>query len=557
MIPAVTRLLESLSNKNLTFFIPPYQRNYEWSTEYCDRLLDDLRRVADQVEAGERAEHFFGSIVFTREDGGGWPEPDRYNLTDGQQRITTTMLLLMAIRDSSTDESFRAAIQRSYVQNENTTVDGDYKIKLQQVESDWEAYKRVALGEKISPAQRNSVVYRNYSHFREMLRHESDARLKSLVNNGLAKFSVITIELEPIKNEWENPQEIFESMNSLGKPLSLADLVRNYLLMGKSSRDQTALYNRHWMRLEELIPGKISDFIRDWMQADRHRSFLKATESNHKRLYAEFKELARERNTEELLAEFTSFVGPYAIVIGNRESGNQEIDQLLSDIERAGVTTATSLLSELFRRREQGVTSDLNVIGVLKALRTYFIRRRILGLTTAENKWLPTLGPKLDAVLESSDPTSEMFKVLSSYEYALRLPNDDEVRQGLASMNFYNWNRGRSAKFILAMLENVWTKSRPDLDDEKLQLEHILPQTLTSEWRQMLGPEAEKVHQDLVNSLGNITLIRHNQELGNKPFNAKVKIYESNAGLQIARTSISDVEIWDENAIRRRTAFLT
>jgi uncharacterized protein with ParB-like and HNH nuclease domain len=214
-----SNLLSSLSSRDVTFFIPPYQRNYEWSTSTCKVFLTDLQKVAALNSAGTRAEHFFGSVVYVIEDAG-FGVPSRFILTDGQQRITTSMLFLMALRDTISDEYLKETIQKSYLENERSGVKTDFKIKLKQVETDWEAYKLLALGEIVPQELKNSAVFQNYEFFRRSLDSIPEEERRGLLENGLAKFSIIAIQLEPDRNPWENPQEIFESMNSLGKPLS-------------------------------------------------------------------------------------------------------------------------------------------------------------------------------------------------------------------------------------------------------------------------------------------------------------------------------------------------
>ena len=347
-----TYLLDSLSNNDVTFFIPPYQRNYEWLTDNCKVLLSDVQRVARENLQSVKTEHFFGSIVYVVEDVG-FGIPAKYILTDGQQRITTTMLLLMALRDSIEDETYRAEIQRRYLENDRADDSVEYKIKLKQVETDWEAYKLLVLGHALPDSLKNSAVFQNYQYFRKSLDLVTDSEKKSLLEKGLAKFSIISIQLEPDRNPWENPQEIFESMNSLGRPLSLADLVRNYLLMGKNTRQQSELYDDFWLTLEKRLSGKLSEFIRDWMQADQHRSFKVARENNYKELYGAFKEIGRERTTEQIFQSFVLFSHPYSIVCGLQQTGLRDLDQLISDLNIIGVVPAYSYLAEVLAVWEQ------------------------------------------------------------------------------------------------------------------------------------------------------------------------------------------------------------
>ena len=540
-----TYLLESLSSNDVTFFIPPYQRNYEWSTDTCRVLLADVRRVAEANRTGAKTEHFFGSIVYVVEESG-FGVPARFVLTDGQQRITTTMLLLMALRDSIDDSAYQETIQKRYLENDRAGENTEFKIKLKQVESDWEAYKLLALRKEVPPGQKNSTVYQNYLYFRREIAALQDSEKKNLLELGLRKFSTISIQLEPDRNTWENPQEIFESMNSLGQPLSLADLVRNHMLMGKSSKEQSRLYNEFWLTLEKRLPGRLSEFLRDWMQADQHRSFKVARESNYKELYSLFKELARTRKVEDLFEDFVRFSHPYAVTCGLELARVSKVDSLIFDLNVIGVAPAYSYLTEILSTWESGQLSDEDVVSLLTAIRTYLLRRRVLGITQAENKFFPALGARLKEISSSRSPTETIFGHLSSQEYALRLPNDEELSSRLAAMNFYNFGRsGNYPRLLLSLTEEVLTKSRPAWDDRHLQLEHIMPQALSPKWKTSLGESADSIHQSLVNNIGNITLIRHNQELGNKTFEEKKKVYSGQSGLQVAQNHVVNREGWD------------
>lgn len=549
-------LLRSLSSNDVTFFIPPYQRNYEWSTDICKVLMADVKRTAQSNLAGEKTEHFFGSIVYVVEETG-FGIPDRYILTDGQQRITTTMLFLMALRDSIEDEDYRSYIQSRYLQNERAGDDTEYKIKLKQVETDWEAYKALALGMEVPGELKNSAVYRNYQFFLKALRGLSEEEKKSYLEEGVSKLSIIAIQLQPDKNPWENPQEIFESMNSLGMPLSLADLVRNYLLMGKSSKEQTKLYNEYWLQLEHRLPGRLSGFIRDWMQADQHRSYKVARENNYKELYSQFKIIVEGRSVAEIFEDFVRFSKPYSYVAQLAPTGNPKADLLIDDLNIIGVNPAYSYLAELLGAWTDGRLSSSDVVGLLTAMRNYLLRRRVLGITQAENKTIPTLGLRLEELTRSSAPAEKLLEQLSSYEYAMRLPNDGEFKAALETVNFYNLGRSRNyPKLILSLAEERLTKARPDWEDKHLQFEHIMPQTLSERWLDELGYDAENVHQEYINNIGNLTLIRHNQELGNRSFSQKKKVYSSNSGLQITQNRVLDRDRWDEDAIARRRDYM-
>ncbi len=549
-------LLKMLSNYDVTFFIPPYQRNYEWDKNQCTVFLEDIIKTTESNIKQQYSEHFFGTIVYVQDEPT-FTQPNRLILTDGQQRITTTMLFLIALRDIEDDKALKDFINSKYLKNNNVTSDTEYKIKLKQVETDWETYRNIVLGFELTNEDKDSAIYRNYLFFKNELskiKKESTLSVVSLVEQGLAKFSIVTIELEPIKNHWENPQEVFESMNSLGKPLSLGDLVRNYLLMGKNADVQDELYKDYWLHIEKTLPERVSDFIRDFMQLKGQKGFKKATSANYKELYAQFKELFKNVETENLMEDLKKYSNYYACIVLDRNSGSILINKRLNDFKTIGVTIANSLMLNLMDKWCSKMLSEKDFLDVLDALIIYFLRRRILKLTQGENKSFPPLVKKVGDLITSPNKKLFMFNILSNLDNFTRLPNDNEVTNELRTMNFYNFNQ---AKFILSLIEEKITKHRPDKNDKNLQIEHIMPQTLNDMWKKELGYDYENIHQEYLNNIGNLTLIRHNQELGNKPFEYKKKIYNKNAGLQIAKNEIVNRSKWNKNSIQNRSRWIT
>ena len=550
MIPQENKLLQLLSNNDVTFFIPPYQRNYEWTEEQCQVFLNDVQKTCTSNQKGIQTEHFFGSVTYFKDDTP-FGQPDKLVLIDGQQRITTTMLFLIALRDIIEDENLKHFIDIKYLKNNNVTDESEYKIKLKQVETDWVAYKDIVLSEPLSDTEKNSAVYRNYKYFyNKLVQYQKNGNdLGVLIDKGINKFSIITIELQPTKNVWENPQEIFESMNSLGKPLSLADLVRNYLLLGQTAEAQTSLYNKYWLVMEKALPKKVSDFIRDYMQALSKCSYPKATEANFKTLYGLFKSIFEKTSSTSLLRSLAEYSKIYSYIIFEQSTGNYKIDYLLHDLRKINVTTAYSFLLVLLHDWKKEQFTDDDIIGILEAFRIYTIRRRLLSLTLAENKNFPMLVRKIPVLKDAGNKKEKMFEVLAQQESSMRLPNDIEFSRELEEMNFYNF---KLCKFILSLVEEALTKNRPSESDEKLQIEHIMPQKLNEAWIRSLGDDYENVHQKWVHNIGNLTLIRHNQELGQKIFEEKKEIYENNAGLQIARTNITNRKEWNPSNIKKR-----
>lgn len=406
MIPSEQKLLKMLSSNDVTFFIPPYQRNYEWSNEQCEVFLEDVKKTYAANKQGKKVEHFFGTVTYFSDETP-FGQPNKLVLIDGQQRITTTMLFLVALRDISEDQNIKSFIDNKYLKNENATDNqNEYKIKLKQVETDWEAYKNIILGEPIDESQKDSAVYRNYKWFMNELTKlvNKNYELNNLIELGINKFSVVAVELQPEKNEWENPQEIFESMNSLGKPLSLADLVRNYLLLGLDADTQTNYYNKYWLKIEKVIPKQVSNFIRDYMQAYLCKACLKATEANHKKLYAQFKDVFKNSSPADLLSQLKSSAEIYAYLVSGVSTGNKEIDRQLHDLEQMNITTAYSFLLGLLRMWKESTFKNEDIVDILEAFKIYCFRRRfILGLTSAENKNFPQLTKYMEDLAKASD----------------------------------------------------------------------------------------------------------------------------------------------------------
>lgn len=555
MKPIEQHLLPMLSNKDVTFFIPPYQRNYEWTEYQCEVFFDDIVRVTKLNLSGTQAEHFFGTIVYVQDDHI-FGQPDILVLTDGQQRITTTMLCLAAIRDSIDNEQSRQYIDSTYLKNEKTSGDTEYKIKLKQVEKDWDAYKNIILCNEILDEDKESRVWKNYVYFKTRI-NELNLNDKinpvSLIELGLEKFSLVTIQLEPKKNFWENPQEIFESMNSLGKPLSLSDLVRNYILLGKTANEQDMLYHNYWLSMEKNVSTSLSDFIRDYMQLYAKDSYKKATEKNYKELYGQFKDLFKDTDSTKLLNDLKKYSKYYSQIVLGKTTGNLSIDNKLNDLRIIDVSTLYSFLMVVLNEYNENNLAEKDVLDIFDVFIVYFLRRKILRLTQGENKALPRLIDKMNILISSTDKKLKMFEILGNQDHALRLPNDTEISNHLQTMNFYNFSY---CKFILSLVEESITKSRPNKNDKLLQIEHIMPQTLTDDWKNMLGNDYERIHQEYIHSLGNLTLIRHNQELSNSSFETKKDIYVHHAGLQIAKDCIINNSEWNEQTIKYRTNWL-
>ncbi|MEO6832635.1 MAG: DUF262 domain-containing HNH endonuclease family protein [Chitinophagaceae bacterium] len=547
--------MKLLSNNDVTFFIPPYQRNYEWDENMCEVLYRDIEKVANS----DNTQHFFGTVIYYAEStilG----QPDKYILVDGQQRLTTTMLFLIAARDSTSDGVLRDTIDIKYLKNNSVSGDLEYKIKLKQVESDWKAYKNIILSEHLDDNDKKSAVFKNYKFFKSKLEKLEQSKIRDLVQKGLVNFNIVTIQLEPERNHWEKPQEIFESMNSLGKPLSLADLVRNYLLLGKSSAQQNNLYHNFWLKIEQNLSGdnkafSVSAFIRDYMQLVDIASYKKATDANHKELYRDFKGLFDDDNQDQLIKKLAEYSNEYAILAGCKLSGNNKVDQKINDLRTLKVSAFHSFILGILHLRAEQKIADDDCLAILDAIFVYVARKSILGTRKSENKDAALFANYFDELVLATNKREKMLEICSNQTFSMRLPNDNDIQEFLLNekSNFYNFESG---KFLFTLIEESLTKNRPALNDKTLQVEHIMPQTLNDTWKNELGENFKTIHDDYLNNIGNLTLIRHNQELSNHSFRGKKEIYENNAGMQIAKNRIVNEQNWGERQIKTRAEYL-
>lgn len=557
MRPESVFLLKFLSSQDKIFYIPPYQRNYEWTEEQCSVLFEDIVKVYNDHKSGKNAGHFFGSFVINVEPFSN--QPDKVTLIDGQQRITTTMIFLIALRDflgdSDDHNRLKATIDRKYLKNEDYGNDLEDRIKLKQVETDWETYRNLITG-RFSEINKDSNIYKNYIFFKKKI-HDINSSASSiveeLIENGLMKFEIVTITLETASKPWEEPQEIFESLNSLGKPLTLSDLVRNYLLLGKTINRQEILYRDYWLILERNLPEMLSNYIRDFMQMISSRSILKATDKNTKSLYLSFKDIAKNYENGEIIFDLTKFSKYYRYVLFGGHP-NVDIDHNLSLIRRISISSFHPFLMLLLSKNEDKLIEDTDTIDILKVILNWIIRRRIIDLSKGENKDLPRLCDKIDEIIGSSNIKNKMIDILSRFGYNSRFPNNVEVSEVLKKKNFYSWDH---KVVVLSMIEEHITKGRLNLDDKHLQCEHIFPLSYNENgWTDDLTSSELDEIDSKINTIGNITLIRHNQEISNKSFAFKKKFYEDRAGIQIAKNKIIDNEKWGIKEIDERTNWI-
>lgn len=500
----------------------------------------------------DKQQHFFGTLVYKWEGQGSFAK--RQVIIDGQQRLTTTLIFCIALRDLSTDQEEKQNITNTLLINEKSTFKD--KIKLKQVTSDWDAYGALVMGKEAVPGKITDAYNLFIRLLSKQLENE-DITAEHFIT-ALQRINVAIIELSEEPYKGEDPQVIFETLNSLGKPLSLSDLIRNYILLGMPSDQQTTIYDEVWQPKIEQPLGEayLSKFFRDYLQCRDKKPYKVVSDNNTKELYYQFKEFVEQTFTsrESFIKDIQSYVPCYLSIIGpshyedatpDSETIRELLRNIFEDITSEAFKPVVLELLHMYQAKAPATTiSGALLIETLKSIRTYLIRRRVVSLTQAENMNTPLLIIHLPAIARQE---TSMIKVLSNLFYKLRLPNDKEIRETLERIAFYKDLRSYS-KFILGKMEERQTKVAVPFRDKAITIEHIMPQTLNEVWCSELGEEkAEEVHQHYLHNIGNLILTEFNSEMGNKSF-ADKKAQLSTSTIRYSH-DICQYEQWCEESI--------
>lgn len=551
------KILLDLLTGSLRFVVPVYQRRYSWGEAQCRQLWADI------VTAGRHPErtHFTGSIVWMQEGGIGPDGVSRCLLIDGQQRLTSVTLLLIALAEYAREhpEELRFSadmlIDRGYLVDKYATGEGCYKLTLSGDDREvlHSMCDHVAAPDRPNPANTGSRLEANLDLFRSLVAAIDDA---NVVWNGLQRLEVVSVTLDQGHDE---PQLVFESMNSTGLALETSDLVRNYMLMGCPMAEQNTLYADYWLPMERVLGNLSFDaFLHDWMVVT-----LKKPVTKGRAMYAEFKRFAadssllrmeRVRNLLENMLEYAKYYAAIKGVVA-AGSGDMNVDQHLDLIQKLDSTVTDPLVMYMFAAWKQHCTNRDGLLRMLADLESYLFRRMVCSVSSnGLNKLVPSLIVRLDS---AEDDLAETFAALLITETAkaTRMPTDSEFRQALLGENLYRpaWR----CKYLLAGLENYNHPKDPRSFSE-YTIEHIMPQNAMAhaEWRNMLA-DLDRFPL-LVNSLGNLTLTAYNSELSDGTFEQKknraVGGYDSEY-LSIS-AELHDALRWDEQKIAQRGARL-
>lgn len=531
-------------NGNKQFLIPVYQRYYSWDIEQCKRLWNDIVEMQKKGKAG----HFVGSIVNIAEQA--MPTGvQKYMIIDGQQRMTTLSLLLLALRDYAIKNPEDTTINARRIDNmllKNEYESGDERYKLLLTETDRDILMRL-VEEKPIPDDTRSKLLDNYKFFAGKI---ADKELQPAeVYESIGKLQIVNITLD---RSVDDAQAIFESLNSTGKELSESDLIRNYVLMGLEPTEQTYVYEHLWRPMELLFVYETQDSVMD--RFFRDYLTMKITRiPKQDRVYEEFKlyHLNCEFSTiRELCQDLLTYAKYYTDMVFKRSS-NPALKSLYEDINDLRMEVSYPFLLKVHNDYAEGIISEDDLKLIIRLCISYVFRRSICDIpTNSLNKTFATLKNEIkpDDYVNS---IKAFFVMRNDYK---EFPDDDKFAAAFVSRDIYTM---RSRNFILSHLENYGNKA--PIIIENYTIEHIMPQnsSLSPEWQQMLGAKWREVQKTYLHTIGNLTLTAYNSEMSDHPFMVKMDM-EGGFKESALRLNAYVVKLneWNEQTIKERAALL-
>lgn len=531
-------------NGNKQFLIPVYQRYYSWDIEQCKRLWNDIVEMQKKGKVG----HFVGSIVNIAEQA--MPTGvQKYMIIDGQQRMTTLSLLLLALRDYAINNPEDTTVNARRIDNmllKNEYESGDERYKLLLTETDRDILMRL-VEEKPIPDDTRSKLLDNYKFFAGKI---ADKELQPAeVYESIGKLQIVNITLD---RSVDDAQAIFESLNSTGKELSESDLIRNYVLMGLEPTEQTYVYEHLWRPMELLFVYETQDSVMD--RFFRDYLTMKITRiPKQDRVYEEFKlyHLNCEFSTiRELCQDLLTYAKYYTDMVFKRSS-NPALKSLYEDINDLRMEVSYPFLLKVHNDYAEGIISEDDLKLIIRLCISYVFRRSICDIpTNSLNKTFATLRNEIrqDDYVNS---IKAFFVMRDDYK---EFPNDDKFTAAFVSRDIYTM---RSRNFILSHLENYGNKA--PIIIENYTIEHIMPQnsSLSPEWQQMLGVNWREVQKTYLHTIGNLTLTAYNSEMSDHPFMVKMDM-EGGFKESALRLNAYVVKLteWNEQRIKERASLL-
>ena len=548
--------LNKLLNTSRQFIVPIFQRNYSWQKSQYEQLWFDILRAS---KFKEKQNHFIGSIVYI-DMGTPAGRPQQLLLIDGQQRLTTISILLCAIKDYVQKFNLEtklinlAKIKNQFLYNSDEIDEDKYKLLLNV--QDKETYIKLIDNTIFTVNKPATNIIKCYEFFYERIEDfiKQDGQIDEIYA-GIFKLSLVSISLD---KDSDNPQMIFESMNSTGKDLSQTDLLRNYLLMDLTPEKQTRLYKTYWKPMEELFGediykndvNKFDYFIRDFLTLKSDIGYICKINN----VYENFKRYYLDNNCEKfaVLKDLFTYAKYYACIDLLQEN-DDELKLYWQEFKKLDSHVVYPFLLKLYDDYSRQILIKEDFKKILQVVISYLWRRAICEIPT--NSLSKTFATLYQAV-DKDDYVNSVIKAFvfkSSYK---RFPSDYEVREKLQTKDIYHF---RLRKYLLEALENYYHKEPIDLNTANYTIEHIMPQNIEHNlsWQQMLGEDWQEVHSLYLHTLGNLTITGYNAEMSNKSFGEKVN---GESGFKHSHLklneSIAQSDVWNNKAIQRRTNIL-
>lgn len=502
------------------FVIPVYQRNYDWTNNECKELITDII----SVEKHNRGTHFIGSIVFIHEGAYSTSEVKELVIIDGQQRLTTINIIYVALYRYAKDKGLQkdsemllnTFLTNQYVEQESS------KLKLKQTDANSLAFKAIMNGTENEFGQYSNVI-ENFNYFKNEITEETFP----LILNGLKRLIFVEISLERGKDD---PQRIFESLNSTGLDLSQSDLIRNYILMDLDPKNQNKIFEQIWNPIEEnardLVKQKsaVSDYIRDYLTLKNKKI------PNKNNVYLEFKKLYTEKdeNYTQELESIKSLSVHYKKFINPSTVADQNIRKELEFISRLEINVVYPFLLQVFEDEANGLITKEDLLKVLRLIQSYTWRRFVVGLpTNALNKIFMALYSEVD----TEDYFDSIALALVKKKGTGKFPTDEDLKTALKDKDLYNI-QSKNRNYMFEMLENFNNREYVNTANENITVEHIFPQTPNEDWEKVITPDDYFLFKEkYLNTIANLTLSGNNGALSNKSFDDK-KLMNRNGGEQ-------------------------
>ncbi|WQW81481.1 DUF262 domain-containing protein [Helicobacter pylori] len=525
------------------FSIPVYQRNYTWEEENCEKLLQDIIGISQNKKT-----HFMGSITYILhhiDDEKSLRQLQEFVIIDGQQRVTTIMLLLKAIETKIPDEEIKKEIDGLL------NLSGQ-KLRLKPIKSDKEAFDLV-MQNRSHEIQGVSHIRNNYKFFtKELDNYISKGYHIEEIYGAFLRLKIVAIGLELGEDD---PQVVFESINATGVQLKGLDLIRNYLMMGENSDNQNRLYETYWVPLEDWLGEKdLNDFIKTYLRIYFEDRFKEGEREVYYMLKAHHREKFPD-NIQGLMSDMREYGRIYQIFLDRdhyflHRGDPQQLANLrlrIKDLVKIKFGVAKPFVLRCARDFEEGKLDYENFCEILQILISYFVRRSVCGDST------PTLTRVLYSLYRQLENVSAdtLKRYLGKSIGQMVFPNDDQIKAAFLVRNDYSTNY--VYKFILLEIEKLSNAEPPR--EENLEVEHFYPKTPTQEWRDRVG-DYFTFEQDYLNNFGNLTLKEKNQRLGNKSYEEKIALMEEYSSLHLNDYFINNTHSWGIEEVKARSEYL-